>query len=658
MFKKGRFLALFIGIFALGMVIAGPTWAAGTISGTLVAAHDSTPIASYRIGAVNSMTDSVYSGITSDTGTYAVSVPAGTYEVSNSYYGSDHPTTDAHKKYIISSQTVTVADGETQTINFSATLRGRFIGGIYRNDNVTALTDVIVSVYNYNGSVYGSGSDVTSDDGLFYVTPVPSDNTTSAIGAYYMNINKSGYFSKQISNLNLSTDAVDISQNINLTAASTIAGQVLDTNSVAIPTADVYVTKTGGSTYDTVTDASGNFTLSINDSYPYNGTAIGSYTMYISKNGYVTQIRNFSITADESSLTGYNFSLALGGIMNGYVYASDGVTPISSATISATDGYGNSYSATSNYDGSYSLIGLRTSDKYTVTVAKTGYVTQKLYNYSALVGETKDAQNFSLAATVAFSGIVTDKDGNVIEDADIYLYNRAKLRTAGSDFSGATVTDGTFSLINIVPNKYRAVIMKNGYVTKTVEILDLNSDVSGKTYQLTSEAVIYGRVTHSGDPVKGAAVYIYSKGNEDDQGYNATTTDSDGYYIMSGLKKGTYQIKVVTTAYAEKIVTKKLKAGHEKTLNIKLGKGGSFSGYVWDKETNLPISGIVVRLKGISGIAATDSNGYYYFDGIAKGKYKPYIMSINYKTNYHSQIKVKANQVKEDVNFTLVTKEE
>lgn len=657
MLKKGRFLALFVGIFALGMVLAGPTLAAGTISGTLVAANNSTPIPSYTMGAVNSLTDVTYSGTTNDVGVYAISVPAGTYTVSN-YYSHDYSALDSHKKYIVSSQTVTVTDGATQTVNFSATLRGRFVGKIYKNDNTTALSDVNIYVTNANGSASGWGSDYSLVDGAYYATPVPSDNKISAIGTYTIALSKSGYYSKQISNLSLSADAVDVTQNVSLAAASTIAGQVTDTNNVVIPTATINVIKTGGYSYNTTTDASGNFTLSIYDTFVYNSSAVGSYTIYVVKNGYITQTRNFSITADETSLTGYNFSLALGGVMNGYVYASDGITPVGGATIGATDGYGNSYSTTSNSDGSYSLTGLRTSDKYTVTITKTGYVTQKVYNYSALVGETKSAQNYSLAATVAFSGTVTDKDGNIVEGASISLYNRSKIRTANSEFTGTSVTDGTFSVPNIVPNKYRAVITKTGYVTKIIETLDLSGSVSGSTYQLSSEAVVYGQVTRSGEPVKGATVSVYSKDKEDDYGYNTTTTDGNGYYIISGLAKGTYKIRVITTAYAEKIVEKKLKAGHEKTVNIKLGKGGSFSGYVWDSETNLPVSGIIVRLKGISGIATTDSNGYYYFDGIAKGKYKPYIISTVYETNHHSQIKVKTDKVKEGVNFTLVTKDE
>jgi len=656
MFKKGGFLALFIGIFAFSMVFAGPTFAAGTISGTVTNASTGAAIPSFYVSVVNTTTEQNYWDETIADGTYTTGlIPSGTYSIyPNVYYY--YSLSDPHTFYISKTATATVTDDAVSTADLALTPRGRFVGKVYASNGTTPIENALVSVTNTNGYTYGTGSDNSQTDGSYYATPSPTDKATSAIGTYSMVVLKTGYFSQQISNLSLATDAADVTHNVNLTAASTVKGKITDASGVGIPTATIYALKSTGYSYFGTTDANGDYTLSIYDAAYYNSSAVGSYTLYVTKTGYLTQSKLFSLTADETNLTDYNFTLTLGGIMNGHVYASDGATPVSSAAISANDGYGNTYSTTSNSDGSYSLTGLRSSDNYTITVSKTNYVAQKLYNYSATVGETINDQNFNLAAALTFSGIVTDKDGNIVEGAIITFYNRSKLRSAYPEYSGTSISDGTFSLTNVVPNNYRVVISKSGYVTKIVEKLSLDSSISDKTYALTAAAMIYGQVTNKGEAVKGAAVYAYAKDKDDDYGYNFTTTDNDGYYSMSGLQKGTYQIKVVTTAFAEKIITKKLKAGHEKTINIKLTKGGSFSGYVWDSETNLPLSGFYVRIKGLSNYAITDNNGFYYFDGVAKGKYKPYIISAVYETNNHSQIKVKANKVTEGVNFTLVSK--
>lgn len=656
MLKRGGFLALFVGIFVFSMVFAGPTFAAGTISGTVTNASTGAVIPELYISVVNNSTEQSYWDETIANGTYTTGlIPNGTYSIyPNVYYY--YSLSDPHTYYISKTTTATVTDGAVSTADLALSPRGRFVGKVYASNGTTPIENALVSVTNTNGYTYGNGSDYSQTDGSYYATPSPTDKATSAIGTYSMTVLKTGYFSQQISNLSLAADAADATRNVNLTAASTVKGKITDASGVGIPTATIYALKTGGYSYYTTTDASGNYTLSIYDTVVYNSTAVGSYTLFVSKNGYLTQSKLFSITADETNLTNYDVTLALGGIINGHVYASDGTTPVSSAAISASDGYGNTYLTTSNGDGSYSLTGLRTSDIYTITVSKTNYVTQKLYNYSATVGETVNDQNFNLAAALTFSGTVTDKDGNVVEGATIALYNRSKARSGYPEYSGTSISDGTFSVTNIVPNNYRVVIAKSGYVTKIVEKLNLNEIVSAKTYQLTAASIIYGQITNKGEAVKGATVYVYSQGNDDDYGFNLTTTDNNGYYSMSGLAKGTYQIKVVTTAFAEKIITKKLKAGHEKTVNITLTKGGSFSGYVWDSETNLPLSGYSVKIKGLSNYAVTDNNGFYYFDGVAKGKYKPYIISTSYETNNHSQIKVKANKVTEGVNFTLVSK--
>ena len=110
----------------------------------------------------------------------------------------------------------------------------------------------------------------------------------------------------------------------------------------------------------------------------------------------------------------------------------------------------------------------------------------------------------------------------------------------------------------------------------------------------------------------------------------------------------------MTTNFAEKIVTKKIKAGKEKEINIKVSKAGSISGYLYNKDTGLPIGGYTVLIKDSTISATTDSNGYYIIDGLSPGNYRVYTTSVLYGLNYYNKkVKVRANKETENINFNL-----
>ncbi|MFA6027505.1 MAG: carboxypeptidase regulatory-like domain-containing protein [Patescibacteria group bacterium] len=653
MFKKGGFIALFVGIFGLGLMLAQPTWAAATISGTVTRHSDGAAIPNLYMLAENASTGVESSGWTDAAGAYSITVDAGTYVVYDSYISSaDFPN------YVFrrGTQTVTVVDGETASINFSLIAQGRILGKVYAGDGVTPIYNAYIYGYNSTGSSYGSYGAYSTAIGQYYFTPYPSssDYTVSAAGTYNMTISKTGYFTKQITTGTTIVDEQDTSLDITLTDGSTISGQVLDANGAPISGATVTAVKSGGTTYTGTTDSSGQYTAQIFDTYPYNGTAVGTYTVTASKSGYISYAKALTIEEDGTAAT-KNYTLQLGGTITGYTYKKNGTTPLETVTISATDGLGNTYTTTSGADGFYSITSLRPSTSYTITFSKTYYVTQVLYNVEVSLGATTADQNASIPAASEYSGTVLDADGAAIYGAYVYLYNLSQPRSSSSNYSGTTSSDGSFTITGITPNYYRIMITKTGYVAYEKSKINLKDDVSGKDYTLTDGAEIFGRVTYNGNPVKGAYVYAYSGKRISNQGYDSATTDNDGYYRFSELKKGTYNIRVSSSQYAEKIVAKKIKAGKQKRVNIKLSEAGSFSGYIYDNSTNLPLSGYVVRIKGSGMSATSDSNGYYVFDGIAAGKYKPYVASTYYETASAS-IRVKAGKDTDDVNFGLTSK--
>lgn len=653
MFKRGGFIALAVGIFGLSFMLAQPTWAAATITGTVTRHSDGTPISGMYISAQNVSTAVENSDYTDATGTYSITVDAGTYTIYNGIASGDFPNYYFRR----STQTVTVADGETAVgTDFALVWHGRIVGHVYESDGVTPVYYAYIYGYNLSGSSYGGGYTYSTATGQYYFTPYPSssDYTVSTAGSYYLVVNKTGYYNRYVTTGATIADEQDTSLDIIITEGSTVSGVVTDTNGASISGATVSIAKSTGATYTATSDSSGQYTANIFDTSPYNGTAVGSYTVTASKSGYISYSKTLSIEADNTDAT-KNFSLQLGGTLTGYTYKNNGTTPLESVTISASDGLGNIYSGTSGSDGFYSIISLRPSSSYTITFSKTYYVTQVLYNVSVALGQTTADQNVSISAASSFSGTVKDADGNIIEGAIVYLYNLSQPRSTTANYSGTTISDGSFSITSITPNYYRIMVYKSGYVSYEKKKINLKDDVSGKEYALSAGAEIFGRVTHDGEPVKGAYVYAYSGKRSYFQGYDSAATDGDGYYRFSELKKGTYHIRVVSSQYAEKIVTKKIKAGRQKVVNLKLSHAGAFSGYIYDASTKLPLAGYAVRIKGSGMSATSDSNGYYVFDGIAAGKYKPYVGSVYYETATVS-VRVKADKTEGDVNFKLVVK--
>lgn len=646
--KFGGKLSLYLGIVVFSFCLSMSAQALSTLSGTVTHVADGTPVVSMYVTATNTLTAAESWGYTDAAGNYSISVAAGNYDLAT-YTVSN----ESNVYFIQKMVTVTATDGLVTDTDFAVSRRARFSGNIYKVDGVTPIANVLVTATNIAGSSAGYSYGTYSTSAGYYIdTPTVSNSTQSAAGTYTINISATGYFSKTLSNVVL-TDDQNTVNNVSLTAASTFSGTIKDANGVAVSGVTVLISDKNNAYnyYSATTNSSGIFSVAIGTT-----TSIGNFTVSISKTGYITQTDNLDITAESINLTDQNYTLVLGGIINGHVYASDGVTAINGATIYALDNFGNYYSTTSSTDGSYSLTGLRTSGTYVITVSKSGYLSNKSYNIEVTAGATIADQNYNLSDAATYSGTIVDAAGNPVESAYVYLYNREKSRSASYDYMTTTLSDGTFSITGIVPSKYRLSFSKTGYVTYQKEKLNLNASVSGKEYTMTKASSIYGRITNSGEPVVGLTVYIYGTKKNYYQGYGSATTDNNGYYYVTGLTKGTYRVDASSTDYLKKIVKTKVKKAQQKTLNIKLNKAGSISGYLWDDLNNLPLSYYTVRIVGSSASATTDYNGYYVIDGLKAGKYSAYVVSNWYDTEYQQNIVVKNNSITEDINFGLKRK--
>lgn len=651
--------AIMLGLF---LVLVHPAQAAtATVSGTVKLSTTNVGVDSILVYVENYATGEQDYAYTDASGNYTITVgdaatnTAGTYSVYNSYYSY----VDTASYYIKQTQAVTLSNGENKSaVNFTVDKQGKITGYVYAKDGVTPL---------YNSSMFTSatingvtfyGSDYTTAAGYYIVTPYNYQySDTANNGSYLVTASLAGYFgSSQTIAVAKNTT---VTANFTLTRGSVVSGNITDTAGAAIAGATATLAEVGTTrTYTAVTDSAGNYSVLVYDSSDYGGTAVGYYNLSATATNYVSQSSGIHITADESTLSANNFSLATAGTITGTIFQADGTTPLSGATIMADDGYGHTASTTSASNGTYTLASLRTSTNYTITTSKDGYVTQKAYHVTVATGATTADQNFSLATSVSFSGTVTDETtATGIDGATIYLYNLAKPRYTSYvyDYTVTTHTNGSFIVPNIVPGNYRVRVVKAGYTTVRSRKIDITNTVTDQAYTMSAATSIFGKITHKQQPVYNALVSVYSQ-QDTDVGYGSVYSDAQGFYTIPNLKPGSYLLRVVSTGYADKIIKRTIKKTTTR-VNIKVGVSGTVTGFVYDSATQLPLAGYTIKVRDRAVSTSTDSNGYYLLDGLAVGDYTLYITSTLYDTVTNKNVKVKANKETKNVNFNLTPKE-
>ncbi len=646
-------VAVLVTSIVFGAACYAPVYAAQNISGTVTHAADGTPVTTLSVRVYDSDAEYLGSATTDANGEYTYEADAGDYIVQTNTSTAD----EANVVFIRAEQTVSVTDADVENVDFSLTRRGRITGHVYQSDGVTPIYNVYVSAYHQNGYDAGYDGDSSGLDGSYIIIPdlndVPGD---SASGVYSVYANLAHYFGADALNVSV-TDEETTTVDLVMNAESTVAGTVTDSN--GDPVVDVVVSaKKGSDTYSDATDSSGEYIIEMYDTYGYNETAAGDYVLSTDKEGYIDKSRLITVGV-ESATTDEDFTIETGGTISGTVYGSDGETPVSGAAVSADDGLGNTYTTTTATDGSYTLSGLRASDNYTITITDDDHITVVEYNVSVTAGEDTAADDISMDDGVTFSGRVKTKAGANIEGATIALYSRLKPRSGTADHTTSTYTDGRFSISSIIPGRYRMKIEKDGYVMKYKEKLGLKKSKSSKVYKMTKGASFYGRVKYKKKPLANVTVRVYRGNGYTDQGYAYTSTDSNGFYKLDGLKKGKYRIYVSSSDYGYKIVRKRVKAGKQKRVNIKMKRAGTISGHVYDADTGLPLS-LRVQVKGTPLSTSSGTGGYYILDGLNPGKYKLFVADEWYDTQFYNRkkkaknaakVQVKANQTTSGVDF-------
>lgn len=272
------------------------------------------------------------------------------------------------------------------------------------------------------------------------------------------------------------------------------------------------------------------------------------------------------------------------------------------------------YNTLSNEDGSFILTDVSVSKTpYTLEIIKDGYVSRKRHN----IYITTDNLNCDVGKIVLsnepgiFTGIVEDKHtGNLLSEVTVLVEEENKTIKTNSQ--------GYFS-IEILPGSY-TVIFEHPLYEKFIDHVEIKSNEETQmSIKMTPKpGSISGTVLdHKNNPL--ANVFINVEGTS-----FSAQTDTNGFFRISSLPPGQYNVHFTSTYYKTTIETFVVEKAKEITKIIKLSpKTGSIRGkvvQVVQEGTQLGIGGALIEsLTTSDKTFSQPESGSFEFDSIRIG---------------------------------------
>lgn len=363
---------------------------------------------------------------------------------------------------------------------------------------------------------------------------------------------------------------------ISVSAATSVAGTVYDSDYDGISDATVKVSNSGGLLAEGITNYRGKFDISLNSDISGEITIEASKSGYISDRQTVTLESGISPDDIEFTLTSskVRLNISVVGTASSWDYLSNVhcVVSLNDNAVAEGDTFYGSASLTVN--------DVVENGAYSITLSKSGY--QTLTKPLTLVpGEDqtlsytlyKDGETPPAETSIIKGNVYSQDDGwDGVADADVSLLDGENtIATAKTDDEG----DFEITIDGIINGDYTLKVEKQGYETYSATVNFTNGKASNQDINLShksTEATITGMIT--GGPadslVDGAEVKLYS-GEE----AVATAETFYGQYTMtiSNPGEGSYVLKVDAVGYEPYSSEPfELKAGQTLTLNASLVK--------------------------------------------------------------------------------------
>jgi len=688
----------------------------GSISGAIYNHDGSSLISDVMYGFESTTQKGNYTTWCTGDGHFSADLALGSYKVfaqgDSTHCGGD-PT--YVREYWLEKATWAEADIITLTsespsatgITFTLAQGGSISGHVFKADGSTVITDVLISVHAHGVSPGASslGTYVSQTDGSYTITGL-------APGTYRVQANNNlepGYVTKYYDN-KLTREEADVVEvlagqttseiDFTLGESGAVTGYVYEEDGVTpVANACVNVSSTAPDWNQVLgwccTDENGGFSIASLPAGEYylrthascQGSNPGVIDEWYADGGSTPdgeQATPVTVAAGETT-TGVTFALDGAGLISGYVYEEDGVTPVENACVNVSSTAPNwnqvaDFCCTGS-DGSFTISGVPPGDVYVKTHANCGDYHPNLQDewyaeggstpdgnqatpVTVAAGETTTGVTFALDVGGAISGNVFKADGStVITDVLISVHAHGVSPGASSLGTYVSQSDGSYTITGLAPGTYKVEANNNhepGYVSKyyddktswdeadTIEVL-ANQATTGIDFALGPGGSISGHVYEEDGvtPIPDAWVDVLDTSFD----LVATTQSlTDGSYEVTGLVSGNYYVSVSASgyggvyyddAYDDPLATQVTVTVPDETsgIDFQLAPEATLSGHVYEADGSTPIAGVEVRVWPKNGgqirSATSDSDGSYTVGGLSTGDYVAKVEADGYAVEYY-----------------------
>jgi hypothetical protein len=329
-----------------------------------------------------------------------------------------------------------------------------------------------------------------------------------------------------------------------------------------------------------ITDADGSYTVE--------NLYLGEYKVTVQAEGYVDRVKYYGdrygwnnaldvVVTPPDDTAGIDINLDRAGSISGFVYASDGVTPIPNVKVNADDSTGRfieGFADFPNADGSYMIKGIppgsstvRIEADISSWYAGEFYDTKYTFGTADLVvvseGKNTPNINFTLDEGGWITGRVFDEEtGEPVEGIELFAGlpggDCCMTPIARTSYDGSykfVLRPGKYLIqagreaVNLLGGSYVSEWYNNAYDMNNAALVNvtLHHETSGIDLYLAKSGSISGYVYgEDGAPIGDANVYAFS----DVYPGNGANTGSDGSYTIEGLLSGNYVVQVTVSGYA------------------------------------------------------------------------------------------------------------
>ncbi len=424
--------------------------------------------------------------------------------------------------------------------------------------------------------------------------------------------------------------------------------------------------------------------------YALFGLPVGDYVVRVIAPGYAREYYD-NVTASHEAETihvtalretpGIDFRLTEEGSISGYVYQSDGITPISGAEVFVRPSkyfMDEGFRAATKSDGSYTIENLY-SGEFRIFAGAEGYAKLKYYGGTydwnkasdVVVNPPDDTSGIDISLELAgsISGFVYASDG-VTPIPHVSLWADTVMEEFQEGFNGSSNYDGSYIIENILPglyevrlentpNWYAGEYYDSKYAHGTADYIVVNegSNTPNINFTLDEGGSVTGHVFDkgTGGPVEGLHLHAWLP--DGDGTAPIADTSYDGSYKFV-LKPGEYLIGTGTSSssvlgykYVPEWYDNAYDMSHATLVNVTLrqetsgidiylAKSGSISGHVYDEEGNPIGDASVYAFSDVypGNGANTQSDGSYTIEGLPSGNYVVQVTMPGYVSEYYDDV--------------------